>query len=134
MRMCADKVVGPPQVMLPEDEQVDLAVEVFRMLADGTRVRLLWLLVQGEASVNELALSVRKPQATVSQHLAKLRMAHLVQTRRHGPQVFYRVVSDHVGQLVKDAIFHAEHAGGGVPAHHRADPGLAQLPPGRTEA
>lgn len=49
-------------------------------------------------------------------------MAHLVQTRRQGTQVFYRVVSDHVRQLVKDAIFHAEHAGGGVPQHHRDDP------------
>lgn len=90
VRMCADEVVGARQFPFPEDEPVDLAVEVFRTLADGTRVRLLWLLVQGEASVNEFALSVRKPQAAVSQHLAKLRMAHLVQTRRHGPQVFYR--------------------------------------------
>lgn len=105
----------------PEDEQVDLAVEVFRMLADATRVKLLWVLLPGEASVNQLAAAVAKPQAAVSQHLAKLRMAHLVQTRRQGTQVFYSVVSDHVRQLVEDAIFHAEHAGGGVPRHHRDD-------------
>lgn len=107
---------------LPEDEQVDLAVEVFRMLADATRVKLLWVLLPGEASVGELVEKVGKPQAAVSQHLAKLRMAHLVQTRRQGTQVFYSVVSDHVRQLVEDAIFHAEHAGIGVPRHHRDDP------------
>lgn len=106
---------------LPDEEKVDLAVEVFRMLADATRVRLLWSLLEAEASVNELVGVVGKPQATVSQHLAKLRLAHLVQTRRHGTQVFYRIDSDHVRQLVEDAIHHAEHAGGGVPAHHRSD-------------
>ena len=39
----------------PSDEQVDLAVEVLRMLADGTRLRLLWLLSEDELSVNDLA-------------------------------------------------------------------------------
>lgn len=112
---------------LPEDEQVDLAVEVFRMLADATRVKLLWVLLAGEASVNHLAETVGKPQSTVSQHLAKLRMAHLVQTRRQGAHVFYRVVSEHVRKLVQDAVFQAEHAGDGVPQHHRADAGVAAL-------
>lgn len=105
---------------LPDDEQVDLAVEVFRMLADGTRVRLLLSLVDEEMSVGALAAGLSKSQAAVSQHLAKLRMARLVQTRRQGTQVFYRLDNDHVRQLVLDALHHAEHAGPGVPAHHAA--------------
>ena len=100
---------------LPEPEAVDLAVEVFRMLADGTRVRLLWLLLDGESSVSDLADGAAKPPAAVSQHLAKLRMARLVATRRQGNQVFYRLANDHVRQLVIDAVHHAEHAGPGSP-------------------
>ena len=112
---------APPA--LPPDDQVDLAVEVFRMLADPTRVKLLWLLAGGEYSVNELAAAAGSRQTGVSQHLAKLRMARLVATRRNGNQVFYRLESDHIRQLVQDAVFHAEHASGGVPEHHRrADP------------
>jgi DNA-binding transcriptional ArsR family regulator len=103
---------------VPPEDQVDLAVEVFRMLADSTRVKLLWLLLEGESSVNDLAAAAGKSQTGVSQHLAKLRMARLVQTRRHGNQVIYRIESDHVRQLVRDAVHHAEHAGGGVPQHH----------------
>jgi DNA-binding transcriptional ArsR family regulator len=106
---------------LPDDDQVDLAVEVFRMLADPTRVRLLWLLLDDEAPVLQLAGTVGKPQAAVSQHLAKLRMARLVRTRREGTQVFYRVENDHVARLVRDAVFNAEHAGSDVPSHHRDD-------------
>jgi DNA-binding transcriptional ArsR family regulator len=106
---------------LPEDDQVDLAVEVFRMLADATRVRLLWLLRAGELSVRELTDGVVKPQALVSQHLAKLRMARLVTTRREGSHVYYRLANDHVSRLVGDAVFNAEHAGPGIPLHHQAD-------------
>jgi len=103
------------------DEQADLVVEVFRMLADATRVQLLWSLADREMSVNDLAGRVGKPAPSVSQHLAKLRMAHLVRTRREGTQVFYRLENDHVRQLVIDAVQNAEHAAGGVPAHHLDD-------------
>src|ERR1700760_3909533 len=67
------------------EDQVSLIVEVFRMLADPTRIRVLWALTEGESSVNDLAEKVDKPAPSVSQHLAKLRMARLVRTRRAGP-------------------------------------------------
>jgi DNA-binding transcriptional ArsR family regulator len=122
MRMRAyDDSERPP---LPDEELVDLAVEIFRMLADATRVNLLWMLAGGEAPVGDLTEAVGKPQALVSQHLAKLRMARLVTTRRQGSHVYYRLANDHVSQLVADAIHNAEHAGPGIPLHHlpAADP------------
>ncbi len=97
------------------------------MLADGTRVQLLWALVDRELSVTELADHVGKPAPSVSQHLAKLRMARLVRTRREGTTIFYSIENEHVKQLVTDAVFNAEHAGPGVPGHHRADGGLRVL-------
>jgi len=113
-------------IVLPDREQVDLAVEVFRMLADPTRMRILWVLLDSERSVNEIAQVLGKPQSAVSQHLAKLRLARLVLPRKHGAQVFYRVANDHVRQLVADAVHHAEHAGPGVPTHHQGQ--AAPLP------
>jgi ArsR family transcriptional regulator, zinc-responsive transcriptional repressor len=107
-------------VRLPDD-QVSLVVEVFRMLADATRVQVLWSLADREMSVNELAEHVGKPAPSVSQHLAKLRMARLVRTRRDGTTIFYSLENEHVRQLVVDAVFNAEHAGPGVPRHHRVD-------------
>jgi DNA-binding transcriptional ArsR family regulator len=103
------------------DDQVDLIVEVFRMLADSTRIKVLWALAGAELSVNELAERVGKPAPSVSQHLAKLRMARLVRTRRDGTTIFYSLENEHIRQLVTDAVFNAEHAGQGIPPHHRAD-------------
>ncbi|MEV6062157.1 ArsR/SmtB family transcription factor [Nocardia asteroides] len=122
---------GRPAPAPLADDQVGLVVEVFRMLADPTRVRVLWALAAGELSVNELAAAVGKPGPSVSQHLAKLRMARLVHTRREGTTIFYRLENDHVRRLVVDAVHNAEHAGPGVPAHHRG-PG-AEPPHGAQE-
>jgi ArsR family transcriptional regulator, zinc-responsive transcriptional repressor len=107
--------------LLPED-QANLIAEVFRMLADATRIRLLFALTGAELSVNELAEKVGKPAPSVSQHLAKLRMARLVRTRRAGTTIHYSLENEHVRQLVVDAVYNAEHAGPGVPSHHRDDP------------
>jgi ArsR family transcriptional regulator, zinc-responsive transcriptional repressor len=103
---------------LPAD-QVALAVEVFRMLAEGTRIQILWSLVDGEMPVNDLAESIGKPGPSVSQHLAKLRMARLVRTRREGTSIFYQLENDHVRQLIIDAMHNVEHAGHAQPAHHQ---------------
>lgn len=110
-----------------DEDQVGLVVEVFRMLADATRVQVLWALVDRELSVNDLAGAVGKPAASVSQHLAKLRMARLVRTRRAGTTIYYSLENDHVRQLVLDAVYNAEHAGPGVPPHHRGDSGIREL-------
>jgi len=113
--MDADKEIGGQE---PDGQFVELAVEVFAMLADATRVRLILALRDGELSVNQLAEAVHKSPASVSQHLAKLRLAHFVATRQDGQRVFYRLENEHASRLVADAIFQAEHSLGGVPRHH----------------
>jgi DNA-binding transcriptional ArsR family regulator len=118
LRMHADSQPGPVE-LAPLDDEVDVVVDVFRMLADPTRVRLLWELRNGELPVNALAERVGKPASTVSQHLAKLRLARLVQTRREGTSVHYRAANSHVMRLVTDAVHHADHLRHDVPRHHR---------------
>jgi DNA-binding transcriptional ArsR family regulator len=119
IRMDADKACG----LRVDSDFVELAVEVFAMLADATRVRLILALREGELSVNQLAETVGKPQSAVSQHLAKMRLARMVSTRQEGTRVFYRLENEHARQLVADAIFQAEHSLGGTPRHHHNNPG-----------
>ncbi len=98
---------------------VELAVEVFAILADATRVRLILAMRDGEMSVNNLADIVDKSPAAVSQHLAKLRLGRLVETRQEGTRVFYRLSNEHAARLVSDAIFQAEHSLDAHPRHHQ---------------
>ena len=98
-----------PELSMPTDEQVHLAAESFRMLADPTRIKLLWALLQGESSVTCLAELVGASPTTVSQHLAKLRLAGLVRGRREGTFVYYTAADEHVRALLAEALFHAEH-------------------------
>jgi len=102
----------------PDSQFVELAVEVFTMLADATRVRLILALRDDELSVNHLADIVDKSPAAVSQHLAKLRLARIVSTRQQGTHVFYRLENEHARQLVSDAILQAEHSLDSNPRHH----------------
>lgn len=100
-----------------DSPHVELAVEVFAMLADATRVRLILALGEGELPVNALAERVGKPAPAVSQHLAKMRLGGMVATRQEGTKVFYRLQNDHARQLVTDAVHQAEHALGTAPRH-----------------
>lgn len=117
LRMDADT---PVCGRLPDSQYVELAVEVFAMLADATRVRIVLALRDGELSVNQLADVVEKSPAAVSQHLAKMRLGRLVSTRQDGTRIFYRLANEHARQLVSDAVFQAEHALDQAPRHHHA--------------
>jgi DNA-binding transcriptional ArsR family regulator len=93
----------------PEAPQFQTAVETFKLLADDTRLRILWALLHSEHSVSELADHVRARPPAVSQHLAKLRAARLVTVRRQGNKVFYATDDEHVRLLVEAALLQTEH-------------------------
>jgi DNA-binding transcriptional ArsR family regulator len=93
-----------PGFRMPDDAQVQRAVDAFRLLSDPTRVRILWALLQGESSVACLADLCGVTPTSVSQHLAKLRLAGLVQGRREGTFVYYAADDDRVRRLLAEAL------------------------------
>jgi DNA-binding transcriptional ArsR family regulator len=93
----------------PGDDQFTVAVDTFKLLADNTRLRILWALLHGEHSVGDLATHVGAQPPAVSQHLAKLRAAHLVRARRDGNRMFYAAEDAHVRDLVDQALRHSDH-------------------------
>src|SRR6266536_4569266 len=81
---------------------------LFKALADATRLRILALLAGGEICVCEIHGALKLPQPTVSRHLAYLRRAGMVDTRRDGLWVHYRLatLSDPVLQTISQAVAH----------------------------
>lgn len=104
------------KLSVPDDEHARRAADNFRMLADPSRVKILWALLQGESNVGSLAELVGTSATTVSQHLSKLRLAGLVDSRREGTFIYYSATSDHVRRLLAEALSHAEHASGNAVA------------------
>ena len=93
---------------------------VAKAIAHSARLELLELLAQGERSVEELAALTETGLSTVSAQLQELRRARLVETRRDGTRVFYRLAGDDVAALVgalRDVA--ATHLGDVEPAARR---------------
>ncbi|MFD0971419.1 ArsR/SmtB family transcription factor [Plantactinospora endophytica] len=114
-----DNVVGAGELQqrLPADNEVVAATDMLRMLADGTRLRLMWLLSDGEHDVTSLVAAVGAARPAVSQHLAKLRLAGLVTIRRDGRRALYAARGGHVRRLVTEVMHAAAHSVTGEPEH-----------------
>jgi ArsR family transcriptional regulator, arsenate/arsenite/antimonite-responsive transcriptional repressor len=80
----------------------------FKALADATRLRILGLLLTGEVCVCHIHESLKIPQSKTSRHLAYLRRAGLVETRREGLWIYYRMgqLPDPVLQTISQAVAH----------------------------
>jgi DNA-binding transcriptional ArsR family regulator len=97
------------------DAHVQTAVAHLDMLAEPTRFRLLWALREGELGVSTLAETARCTPTAASQHLAKLRLAGLVDQRAEGRARYYRLRGDHIKRLLDEALGQAEHEVEGIP-------------------
>ncbi|SDK49771.1 ArsR/SmtB family transcription factor [Streptomyces indicus] len=114
---------------------VTRAVAVLKAAADPTRFTILWALTQGERPVGQLAELTGAHVAAVSQHLARLRTAGLVTSRREGTRIYYRAAGEHVRALLEDAFLTAralEESGASEAAPESAEAGAKAPAKART--
>ncbi|WP_035844524.1 ArsR/SmtB family transcription factor [Kitasatospora azatica] len=100
-----------------DGERLEVAAAVLALLADRTRLALLQRLGAGEADVTTLTEACGAARPSVSQHLAKLRLAGLVATRKDGRRVVYSLRHGHLRRLVDEALSVADHQIGALPPH-----------------
>ncbi|MET4619652.1 DNA-binding transcriptional ArsR family regulator [Arthrobacter sp. 2762] len=102
----------------PGPELLESAAGTLRMLAEPTRLHLLWQLAQGPKTVTELVEAALVPRTVISQHLAKLRLSGLVDTRKDGRHVIYSLHDGHLVRLIQETINLADHQVTGEPTHN----------------
>jgi len=95
---------------LPNPASLAATAEIFKMLADPSRLRLLLALEHEELCVCDLAELVGTSASAVSHQLRLLRAARLVKYRREGKMVYYRLDDEHVGRLLQEGLTHVEEA------------------------
>jgi ArsR family transcriptional regulator, lead/cadmium/zinc/bismuth-responsive transcriptional repressor len=80
--------------------------ELFRSFSDTSRVRILYALVDREMNVTALAEMVGVSESAISHHLRGLRQMHIVQARRDGKEVYYRIEDPHIIALFQQGVAH----------------------------
>ncbi len=92
-----------------DDPTARQLAELFRTLADPSRVRIIAALLEGETNVSTLAEIVGISESAVSHQLRTLRHMRLVRARRQGREVFYSLDDDHVADLLQRGLAHVLH-------------------------
>ncbi len=82
--------------------------ELFRAFSDTSRVRILSAIVERELNTSVLAALIGVTESAVSHHLRGLRQLHIVESRRDGKEVYYRVVDPHIVKLFQQGVRHVQ--------------------------
>ncbi len=90
---------------ISEDQTAELA-DVFRLMADPTRLRIILFCLDHPKSVSVMAESLKLSASLVSHHLRLLRASRLIQSRREGNRVFYMVTDEHIRRTLTDMVDH----------------------------
>ena len=88
-----------------EEMLYDLA-DLFKVFGDSTRIRILFVLLEAEACVCDLAEALSMTDSAVSHQLALLKRASLIRSRREGKSVFYALADDHVRTVIGQGMEH----------------------------
>ena len=93
-------------------EFIQEMAEFFKIFGDGTRIRVLQTLMEGEKNVGDLAEALEMSQSAVSHQLRVLRQNGLVKYRKEGKVVFYSLDDEHVENVLQQGMAHLRHKRG----------------------
>ncbi len=94
---------------LLDEESAARVAELFKALADPTRLRIVGLLAHTETCVGDLCAVLGMSQPAISYQLRILRSLHIVSARKEGKHVFYRLADEHVHQLYRQGLDHVRY-------------------------
>ncbi|MCR5704979.1 MAG: metalloregulator ArsR/SmtB family transcription factor [Eubacterium sp.] len=95
------------ETMPEETELYDLA-ELFKVFGDSTRIRILFVLLEAEVCVCDLAKVLQMTQSAISHQLRILKQNKLVKSRREGKSIFYSLADEHVRMIIAMGREHIE--------------------------
>lgn len=110
---------APQPAPLLDQQTLTDAGELLRALAAPVRIAIVLQLRVAERCVHELVEALNVSQPLISQHLRVLKSSGVVYGERHGREVVYRLVDEHLAHIVVDAAVHAEEISGVTPRERR---------------
>lgn len=101
-----EDIIEKVKKKMPEDELLGDLSDFFKVIGDGTRIRILWALDESEMCVCDLASVLNMTKSAISHQLRSLREANLVKFRKSGKEVFYSLADNHVKEIFEQGLIH----------------------------
>ena len=103
-----DVIIKDIQQNIIHDTDLYLMVDLFKVLSDPTRIKILYAISKHEICVNDIAQILNMTQSAVSHQLKNLKQAALIKSRREGQTIYYRLSDDHVHLIFNQALDHIQ--------------------------
>lgn len=101
-----DNKINIVKETLPEDEILYDLAEFYKVFADSTRIKILYVLLQSEMCVCDIGEILGVTQSAVSHQLRILKQMQLVKYRREGKTIYYSLSDEHIELILKQGIEH----------------------------
>ena len=92
--------------VMPEEEKIKELAEFYKVFGDATRVKILYVLLESEMCVCDLAAILKMTQSAISHQLRVLKQMKLVKNRREGKTVYYSLADDHIQNIISQGMEH----------------------------
>ena len=103
-----EELVHKAEGHIPDEEVLKDLADFFKVFADTTRIRILFVLFEAEVCVCDLAQALQMTQSAISHQLKILKQNKLVKSRREGKSIFYSLADDHVRTIIAQGCDHIE--------------------------
>ena len=100
------EIVDAVQSRMPDEEILYDLADLYKIFADSTRIKILYVLFESEMCVCDIAQMLRMTQSAISHQLAVLKKSKLVKYRREGKTVFYSLSDGHVRTIIDQGMEH----------------------------
>lgn len=101
-----DELVKKVNKNMPEEEVLYSLAELYKIFADTTRIKILYVLFESEMCVCDIAQLLNMSISAISHQLRVLKQGRLVKFRREGKTVFYSLSDDHVRTIINQGLEH----------------------------
>ena len=93
---------------MPADEEIYFLSELYKVFGDSTRIKILYVLLNQESCVNDIAKELNMTPSSISHQLRILKQNRLVKFRRDGKTVYYSLADHHVETILSQGLEHIE--------------------------
>lgn len=103
-----DDIVQKVHQQMPDEEKLYDLADFFKVFADSTRIKMLYVLLCSEMCVCDLAQILNMTQSAISHQLRMLKQMDLVRNRRDGKTIFYSLADNHIKDILSQGLEHIE--------------------------